>query len=283
MHQVLFQIPGTAIRVYGFGLMLFLALVAALNLARWRARKSKLDEEIIGDLAFAVILGGLAGARLFYVIQHREKLESWVDAFKFWEGGIVLYGSFIGAAAGFLFIWWRRRFPFWATADAIAPAIALGVAFGRIGCFLNGCCFGDVCDIRQVPWALSFPERTLPWIEHVETGRIPATALRSLPVHPTQLYSAVDGVLLMTLLLAYYPLRRRDGQVLALLLMLYPVSRYFIEHLRGDERVFVGGMTISQTLSLGVFAMGLLIWIALLRWPPGRFEDRAESPLAVTV
>lgn len=277
MYQVLFQIPNTPIRIYGFGFMLFLALVLSLNLASWRARKGRLDDEIISDLAFAVILCGLVGARFFYVVQHRENIDGILDAFKFWNGGIVLYGSFIGAGLGYLIVWWRRRFPFWAVADAIAPAMALGVALGRVGCFLNGCCFGDVCDPAEVPWAMTFPAHTLPWLEHVETARIAAEAPRSLPVHPTQLYSAVDGVLLMALLLAYFPLRHRDGQVFALLLVTYPISRFLIEHLRADEGVFFAGMTISQTLSFGVLTAGVLLWAMFQRRPAGRHADGDEA------
>ena len=137
MMQVLFQVPGTGLRIYGFGLMLFLAFIAGLQLASFLGRRSKLDPELFYDLAFWVILGGLLGARLFYVVQHRETLDSFWDAFKIWEGGIVLYGSLLGAAAGFLIFWRRRKFPFLPVLDCVAPAVILGVAIGRIGCFLE--------------------------------------------------------------------------------------------------------------------------------------------------
>ncbi|RUL89174.1 prolipoprotein diacylglyceryl transferase [Tautonia sociabilis] len=275
MLQVLYEIPGTAIRIHGFGLMLFLAFLAAMNLAAWLARRSKVDPNDVFDLAIWLIVGGLIGARGFYVLQHREAIDSFWDAFKVWEGGIVLYGSLIGAAAAFVLFWRVRRFPFRPMLDVAAPAMAVGVALGRIGCFLNGCCYGDTCDL---PWAVTFPRGTLPWSDQVHSGLIGSDAPRSLPVHPTQLYSAIDGLILTALLLAYFPLRRRDGEVMALLLVTYPITRFLIERLRDDEGVFFAGMTVSQNGSLLLLAIGLLGWAWLSRLPRGRFADTAPAP-----
>ena len=270
MLQVLFQVPGTGIRIYGFGLMLFLAFLAGMALASRLARRSGLDPEIIYDLAFWVILGGLVGARGFYVVQHRETIDSFADAFKIWEGGIVLYGSLLGAAAGFCLCWWRQRFPFRPVLDVVAPAAALGVALGRIGCFLNGCCYGDVCEL---PWAVRFPAETLPWIDQVRGGLIPSEALRTLPIHPTQLYSALDGLILCALLLAYFPLRRRDGEVMALLVVTYPVTRFLIERLRDDEGAIFAGLTISQNGSVLLLLLGACFWAYLRTLPRRRHAD----------
>jgi phosphatidylglycerol:prolipoprotein diacylglycerol transferase len=273
MHQVVFTLPG-GISIFGFGLMLFLALLASMNLAAWRAKHAGLDPNIIYDLAFWLILSGLLGARLFYVVQHGEAIHSFWDIFKIWRGGIVLYGSVIGGLVGIWAFWRYQRFPFWPTLDAIAPAVAMGVAIGRVGCFLNGCCFGDVCDPAVVPWALTFPARTLPWMEQLATGQIAADAARSLPIHPTQLYAAIDGILLCVLLLVYYPIRKRDGEVVALLAVLYPLSRFFVELLRGDEKVFFAGMTISQTISVILLPAAVALWIWLRSKPSGTYEER---------
>ncbi|QDV35200.1 prolipoprotein diacylglyceryl transferase [Tautonia plasticadhaerens] len=270
MLQVLYEIPGTGIRIHGFGLMLFLAFLAAMNLSAYLARRSRVDPNDVFDLALWLIVGGLVGARLFYVVQHRESVDSPLDAFKVWEGGIVLYGSGLGAAAAFLLFWRRRRFPFAPMLDVAAPAVALGVALGRIGCFLNGCCYGDTCDL---PWAVSFPQGTLPWMDQVRSGLIDQAALRSLPVHPTQLYSALDGLILAGLLLAYYPLRRRDGEVMALLAVTYPITRFLIEQLRDDEGAVFLGMTISQNGSLLLMLLGLAAWAWLSTRPKGRYAD----------
>lgn len=275
MWQVLVEIPATGFRIHGFGLMLFVAFLAGMTLAATLARRVKLNPDDVFDLALWVIVGGLVGARGFYVIQHREAIRGFWDIFKVWEGGIVLYGSLIGAAVGFVLFWRIRRFPFLPMLDIVAPAMVLGVAFGRVGCFLNGCCFGDTCDL---PWAVEFPAGTLPWLDQVRGGLIAKDAAHSLPVHPTQLYSALDGLILCGLLLASFPLRRRDGEVMALLLISYPITRFLIERLRDDEGAIFAGMTISQNGSVLLLLVGLAFWAILLRKPATRYEDLADGP-----
>ena len=273
MQQVLFEIPGTSIRIYGFGLMLFLAFLAGMSLSARRARRSGLDPEIIYDLAFWMIVGGLVGARAFYVIQHHETIESGWDVFKIWEGGIVLYGSLLGGTAGFLLYRWRRRFPIRPVLDAAAPALALGVGIGRIGCFLNGCCYGDACDPGLIPWAVTFPAETLPWFDQVRQGLIGPSSARTAYVHPTQLYSAIGALIIAAMLLAYSPLKRRDGEVMALLAVTYPINRFLIEQLRDDEGAIFAGLTISQNGSVVVLLIGVASWIYLARLPRGRRAD----------
>lgn len=283
MHSVLFQVPGTALRVHSFGLMLCLAFAAAIGLAWYRARREGMDPEWIFDLAFWAVIGGLVGARLFYVVQYWGKghVRTWLDVFKIWEGGIVFYGGLIGGTTACLAYALRRRLPVLRLCDAIAPSLALGLALGRVGCFLNGCCYGDTCSL---PWAVTFPPGSAPWwnqaIESVENpGRARIVGLterdleaarrgetaglpRSAPIHPTQLYSTIDGLLLCLVLNAFYPLRRRDGRVMALFLMLYPISRSLIEYLRDDEAAVLMGLTISQVVSLAIFLAGAVLWFA---------------------
>ena len=278
MHQVLFTVPGLGIPVHGFGLMLSIAVLAAMSLAAWRAKREGLDPEQVYDLAIWVLVGGLAGARAFWVIQYWHKLKNFADIFKVWEGGIVLYGSAIGATAALLLYRRLRPFPLWPMLDAIAPAVALGIAIGRVGCFLNGCCYGDLCNL---PWAVTFPKGTSPWVNHVDHGLISSQAARSLPIHPTQLYSTIDGLLIMALLNAYFPIRKRDGEVTALLLLTYPITRFLIEQIRNDEVGFVAGMTISQTISVVFLICGVAFWFYLQKKPAGRYADMAEPVSSV--
>src|SRR5262245_3012755 len=130
MRQILFNIPlfnGRSIPVFGYGVMLFIAFLAAMNLAAWRARREKLDPELFYDLALWVFIGGLLGARIFYVIQYwGVRVHSVWDIFKVWEGGIVLYGSIMGGTATFFFYWFLRRFPLRPALDVFAPSLALG-------------------------------------------------------------------------------------------------------------------------------------------------------------
>ncbi len=277
MRQILFEIPGTPIKVFGYGLMLFFAFIGSMNIAARRAKREQIDPEIVYDMAFFVFVGGLIGARLFYVVQYwGVKVRTFWEIFEIWNGGIVLYGSILGGTAAFFLYRMRRNFPLLPMLDVIAPALAFGIAIGRIGCFLNGCCYGDVCSL---PWAVEFPKNSPPWDSEVSRNLIPPSAESSLPLHPTQLYSTIDGLILMTLLLAYFPIRKRDGQVMGLLMLTYPISRFLIEQLRNDEGIFFAGMTISQVISLGIFASGLVFWLYLLTRPASRYADLVKDPI----
>ncbi len=281
MRQVLFTIPVFGgIKVFGYGMMLFLAFLASMNLAARVARRHKLDPDVIYDMALTVFIGGLVGARVFYVVQYwGVKVHSFGEIFRVWEGGIVLYGSIIGGTLAFFGFRMVRPFPLRPYLDVVAPALALGVAIGRLGCYLNGCCFGDTCEL---PWAVRFPKPSPPWDYHVYKGLIDPEAVLSLPVHPTQIYSFIDGVILCLLLLAYFPIRRRDGQVMALLMVTYPITRILIEYLRSDERVFFAGMTISQNISVTLLLCGLAYWFHLSRGPKTLYADTVvEEPETV--
>lgn len=273
MHKVLFVIPGLDHKIYGFGAMLLLGCFGALYLTAWRARREKIDPGTVFELAIWLMGGGFVGARVLYIAQHRESIVHIWDIFKIWQGGIVFYGCIIGGLIGSILYWYRHPFPFRAMADAVAPSLALGAALGRLGCWFNGCCFGGRCDL---PWAVRFPSGSFPWIHQVYLGLIPPSELHSLPVHPTQLYSVFDGLLLLALLTAYFPLRRRDGEVMALLMVTYPVTRFLIEGLRDDEPPIFAGMTLSQNISVAILACGLVAWYRLSRLPVGRYADQAE-------
>lgn len=277
MRQILFTIPVFGgIPIFGYGTMLFLAFLGSTQLAAWRARREKLDPELLYDLALWVFIGGLVGARLFYVVQYwGDRIRTVGDVFRIWEGGIVLYGSIMGGTAAFFFYRFLRPFPLRPLLDVVAPSLAIGVALGRFGCFLNGCCYGDVCDL---PVGVAFPIKSPPWNAHAMLGLIPTNAPWSLPVHPTQLYSTVDGLILLLLLTAYYPLRRRDGEVMALLMVTYPISRFLIEHLRNDEGAIFAGLTISQNISVLLLVCGLLFWNYLRTLPPERYADQHPAP-----
>lgn len=269
MRQVLFRIPGLNIPLYGFGIMIVVGFYAGLLLAVRRSNKEKLDPNVIYDLAVWVLIGGMAGARLFYVVEYwGEKIETISEAFRIWEGGIVFYGSVIGATIAFFLVRLFRKFPILATLDAIAPSIAIGIALGRVGCFLNGCCYGDICEIPRL--GVQFPPGSPPWNAERSQGLISADTPTSLPLHPTQLYAALDGLILYLLLTAYYPLRRKSGEVIALLMLTYSITRFLIERLRDDEVAFVWGLTISQAVSLVLFLCGLILWQTLAVTPGKR-------------
>ncbi len=268
--------------IRGYGLMVLCGVVSGILLAMHRARQVGLPPDTILSLAFSFLLCGIIGARLFYVVEYwdtRFKSDDWRETawnvLRFTEGGLVIYGALIGAGVAVVGFVWRRKLPLPAMADLLAPSLLIGVAFGRIGCLLNGCCYGGECDL---PWAVTFPRDSLPYMEQLEGGRFGDGTLdpanlpaRSLPVHPAQIYSAIDAALLCWLLWSYYPFRRRDGEVIVLLFTLHPISRFLLEIIRVDESaVFGTGLSISQNISILFFVLALMGWGLLLRQPPHR-------------
>jgi phosphatidylglycerol:prolipoprotein diacylglycerol transferase len=278
MMPIFFKIPLTIpfyghaeLPIYGFGIMLVLAFIFAPWLAWWRARREGLDGDVILDMGFWIFVAGLVGARMFYCIEYWGKdIHNLLEAFQYWRGGIVYYGGIVGGVIGFFAYRWFYPFPLRPYLDAVAPSIALGTFFGRLGCFLNGCCYGDQC---RLPWAVSFPRESPAWWHQLHAGLISKGSTESLPIHPTQLYSAFDGLVLLILLSAYYPLRRRDGEVMGLLMITYPITRFLIEYIRNDEAAFFAGLTISQTISVFLLLSGLVYWAWLSTLP-----DRWQGP-----
>jgi phosphatidylglycerol---prolipoprotein diacylglyceryl transferase len=276
MRQVLFTLPIlSGVKVFGFGAMMVLAFISSTWLACWRARREKLDPEVVMDMSFWVVFFGMVGARLFYCIEYWGlEIKTLWDVVQYWKGGIVFYGGVVGATLAFFIYRRLRPFPLRPYMDVIAPSIAIGIFFGRVGCFLNGCCYGDTC---QFPWAVSFPKYSPAWSQHVDLGMISRDAATSLPVHPTQIYAAIDGLVLLLLLSAFYPFRRRHGEVMALLMVSYPVSRFLIEYLRNDETAFFAGLTISQNISVALFVTGVALWSWLRQQPVEITRDEAFS------
>jgi phosphatidylglycerol:prolipoprotein diacylglycerol transferase len=145
------------------------------------------------------------------------------------------------------------------------PSVFLGVAFGRLGCFLNGCCYGDRCEL---PWAVTFPLGSVPDMALVQRGFIAPDATHVFALHPTQIYSSLDGLVLFLLTSAYFHYRHRDGAVVALGALSYAVTRFAMEFLRGDEMgQFNTTLTISQWISIGIFLAGLVYLAWLNRRP----------------
>ena len=161
-------------------------------------------------MAFWLCFSGMVGARLFYCYEYwGREIKSVLDVVQYWKGGIVFYGGIVGGTIAFFVYRWFRPFPLRPYMDVLAPSVAIGTMFGRIGCFLNGCCYGDSCTL---PWAVSFPRESPPWQHQDALRLISPDALWSLPVHPTQIYASIDGLVLLLLLSAYYPLRGATGK-----------------------------------------------------------------------
>jgi phosphatidylglycerol:prolipoprotein diacylglycerol transferase len=176
---------------------------------------------------------------------------------KFWAGGLTYYGGFIGATAAAVWLLRRDKFPFWKAADMAGFAIPLGLAFGRMGCLLAGCCFGAECSL---PWALSFPPKSPASEAQFKAHDLLSAHSWSLPVHPTQVYESAASLAIAAFCLLYvHPRKRYDGEVFVWFLGLYAVARFVIEILRRDDRGGLFGLSTSQLIGVGLLLAAFAI------------------------
>ncbi|MEM7315654.1 MAG: prolipoprotein diacylglyceryl transferase family protein [Planctomycetota bacterium] len=344
--------------IRGYGVAMFFSVTSGVWLALRGARRVGLHDDVIYSLAMWMFVLGFAGARLFYLIQKRDEMraESWVEylgnAINITQGGLVVYGSLIGAMIAYAVFAYRHRLPHLVIGDILAPAMLFGLSIGRLGCLLNGCCYGGVCDH---PWAVQFPINSPPYMDQMQSGlgqgiylglnadgeaevrsilpdspaaiaglkagdviqsltsgnlgkgpvvaagaittdtRIrlnsaPNTAMsakledgrtvewqstmtpkHSFPIHPTQIYSSLNALLLFLVIMAIRPFQRRDGLLFAITMTAYPITRFMLEIVRTDEApINSAGFTISQTVSFFIIAAAVGLWIMVYRQPAGR-------------
>jgi phosphatidylglycerol:prolipoprotein diacylglycerol transferase len=368
-----FLIPGASdghgLPIRGYGLMMMLGIVCGVSLSNWICRRMGVDPDVLMTLAMWLVISGLLGARVFFVAQYHETFlqgnawENLVKVADITKGGLVFYGSMVGGIVGLIAFAMIYKLPTAPLMDLAAPSFMLGLCLGRVGCFLNGCCFGGVCDL---PWAVTFPHGSPPYQRQLEKGEIdrqsalaglkfaeqegapaaivdvepgsyawdlglkkwqvvkrvgnldveraaqveallsgllpgeqtvleladsegpakltwvsPLEGPRSQPVHPVQLYAAINAGLLALLLVAYYPYRSRDGEVTLLMLTLYPIARFLEEAIRTDEGGQFGtSFSIAQLVSLCILAVALCGWAWLLSRPRGSILPPKDRPLA---
>lgn len=325
--------------IRGYGVMLLIAISTGVAMAVHRARRHGISPDTVFSLVFWLFVAGIVGARAFFVIEYWEVrfagqplLQTIKEVLQFTEGGLVVYGSVIGGLIAFVVFVSRNGLPMRGMADILAPCFMVGLAIGRVGCLLNGCCYGGTCDL---PWAITFPQDSPPFMDQLVHGQLQglnvvetdsglaavdegqlkpittingvrtrtlgdastvfgtayaggdevvvrledkttlrgsaATSERSLPVHPTQIYSTINAALTAWLLWSWFPYRRRDGEVALLMFTLYPVSRFLLEIIRTDEAsIFGTGLSISQNVSLIALVLAAVGWILLSRTPRGR-------------
>ncbi|MEM9589164.1 MAG: prolipoprotein diacylglyceryl transferase family protein, partial [Planctomycetota bacterium] len=166
------QPVGLAIR--GYGVMLLLAVVGSVSLAYWRAQRAGIDPNAILSLAPWTFVGGIVGARLFYVIQYREQYfaDSWRETLAnlaaFTQGGLVVYGGLIGGFAVSILFLWRQKLPILKLGDVIVPCIFVGIMLGRLGCLMNGCCYGGRCEPSAL--AMEFPQGSPVYYDQMLSG-----------------------------------------------------------------------------------------------------------------
>ncbi len=262
MDPVCFTLAGRPI--YWYGVFLALGFGAGfLHLARLGRREGR-QAGFASDLLFWLILGGIAGARLAYVLGNwREYAAAPGLILRVDKGGLVFYGGFFGAAlAAWLFARARRE-PALRLFDYTLTALPLGHAFGRIGCFINGCCQGG---LHTGWWSCTYPRHSAVWWSQFQDGLIPESAGAALPVWPVQLFEAAANLLIYLVLFAAYRRHPAPGVIVILYFLLYPIARFSLEFLRGDraDRLGFHGLSSAQWVSLGLF-LGALLFAWILR------------------
>ena len=248
MHPILFQVGDFAIR--GYGLMAAIGFMAGIWIASKEAERLGVNKELIVDMAFYMVLAAIVGSRILHVaVEWRYFSQHPADIIKIWQGGLVFYGGLIGAIAVGSFYIWRHSLPFWRTADIFAVGIPLGHAFGRLGCFLAGCCYGLASDL---PWAVEFTDPN-------------SLAPLHIHIHPTQLYSSLNNLAIFSILFFLRKRKKFEGQLALIYVFLYSITRGLIELLRGDERgaVYAGQISTAQVIGvlLALTALAAMVYL----------------------
>jgi phosphatidylglycerol:prolipoprotein diacylglycerol transferase len=221
------------VEIHTYGALVAAGFLGGLWLAQSRARRAGLAPEIVSELGLWIIVAAMLGAKLFYLIFFwPEFAASWrASGPAALRAGFVFYGGFLGAVLWVLGYARVKQLPLWPLADSFAPALPLGHALGRLGCFFEGCCYGKTC---PAPWGVTFP------------GHAAA-------VHPTQLYEAAGNLVLLAGLLALDRRRRPAGQLWWLYVLGYAGLRFTIEFFRGDySRYYWGGLTLGHWIAGGL-------------------------------
>lgn len=243
------------LEIHSYGLMLALSFIVGTQLALSESARRGLNEAKLSALCLWILGLAVVGSRAMYVLSHPQAFAGrWLDAFRLWEGGLTMYGGLVAALVTALIFVRRNGMPLGQVFDAFSPSIALGSGITRIGCFLNGCCFGQPCEL---PWGVTFHD-------HSFAG----TTYPGMALHPTQLYLSGAGFLNFAIL---WSLRRRlprSGQLFFVFLIIESMSRFWIDFLRhydvrGESIGLVGlSLSLTQVVCLaliGVAVVGLLV------------------------
>ena len=355
-------------RIYGYGLMLVLGFLSGIWLAHWRAKRMGENHETVTVVGILALVGGIIGARLAFIIQNwgQFKNKGLTSILDVTSGGLIYYGGVLLGTLMVVCYLWRKRIAVRRYLDIVAVSLMVGLAFGRAGCFLNGCCYGGQCD-GDWPLATQFPMYSRPllkfdgrsnpfslgtqgvspvyahqleqraialhrqgkkdslalaatqkfdglinpdpklldksamsrFIEYTRDGKkafapvLPllspdslsdeqihiASASRSLPVRPAQALGFFNALLIAALLCLFFRHRRREGQVFAVLLIIYPITRFLLEGIRRDTALHFG-MTHNQYTSLATVAAGIIMLFVISKFPPSAGATWAQRVAA---
>ncbi len=272
VHKVLISPFG--FDIYSYGLALVGSFIAAIALATRMARaRGESDDNFIAELTTMAIVVGLVGCRLGFVVQYPgHYLRHPLQILNFREGGMTILGGLVAAAVVLGLYFHKKKIPALNVLDLLAAPTLLGMAIGRIGCIMHGCCYGQVCDL---PWGITYPEGAL-------GSLVPG------PRHPTQVYEMVLDLLLMGFIIWWWPRMKFAGQAFYTVLLGYGGIRMFSEFYR-DDVTQMGALTLAQWVGLVFMVVGACGLAGLYgtpkietAWqkPPDPEEDKKEKKSA---
>ena len=246
MHPIIAKIG--PLYIYSYGLMVALGFAAAILLTYTHSSEFGIDKDKIIDFGIVVLLAGILGARVLYIlINLKYYIIHPLESINVTKGGLVWYGGFIFGILAGIFFAKKNNIDFWSGGDLFAPFIALAQGIGRIGCFLNGCCYGSEVPSNYI-FSVAFPGE-------------------SIFRHPTQVYSSLSLLLLFVILRLWQKKRRFTGEIFLGYVMLYSLTRFCLEFIRGDNPKILSGLTMSQLISIPVFVICLAIFMyRLFQW-----------------
>lgn len=249
MHPILLQIGGFSLRSYG--LMAAIGFLAAAWLLGKNRSYAKMSADQTSAALFIAMIAGIVGARIFYVVQFFDQYRNHLwRIIRIDQGGLVFYGGFLLAIAALWFYAHRQKLDIVRILDVCTPALALAHACGRVGCFLNGCCYGKPTELF---WGVRYPAGSEAAL------RYPGAAL-----HPVQLYEA-GGQLLLTFLYFYLVRRAPRGVAMSCYLIFYGTFRFLNELLRGDNPRVFELFTPAQLIGLAIIPAGVVLLVYFLR------------------
>jgi phosphatidylglycerol:prolipoprotein diacylglycerol transferase len=252
VHPILGTLGPVHLRAYG--IMLAISFIVGIVLALRRAKRANLDTAMMSNVCLLILFSSIIGSRVLHIWEHAgDYAGQAARTLSIWEGGLSMLGGVVLAVAvSFVYVK-AKGASFRRVADVVVPSLALGLFLTRIGCFLNGCCFGTVCTL---PWGMTFP---------------PVSAagqqFPGVPIHPTQLYGALTGLIILAVLLLAERRPRPAGYLAGLFFILYAIGRFLVEFIRWHEPSLValtlGGVEITtyQVICVGLLAVGASMFL----------------------
>lgn len=241
MKKVLFEIGGLSVKSYG--LMITIGILTGYYLLELRAKKKGYNKDNIFDMFMLTLIFGVLGGKLMFIITDIQEIISNPKVLLNVGEGFVVYGAMIVGIISIYYYCKKKNWDFLNIFDLTVPSLAIGQGFGRIGCFLAGCCYGRETNL---PIGVEFP--------------VDSMAPCGIRLHPTQIYSSIFDFILAGFLLWYAKKERKSGKVCALYLIIYSIGRFLVEFLRNDPRGNVSILSTSQFISLFVFIIGIFIY-----------------------